>query len=943
MGKKIILFGILILSIIKTFSQSNGTIRGKVFDKNSGEALIGATVSLAGTTIATLTDFDGNFTLVASAGTYDLNVSFISYETTIFEQVKITANDITIINTALGETNHSLNEVVITAKESHKSENSLLTYRKNSSGIIDGISSEEISRFGDGNAASALKRVTGVTVEGGKYVFLRGLSGRYVVTTLNNSAFPALDPDDKNSVQMDLFPSNIIDNIVVKKTYLPDMPGDATGGLVDIVTADFPEKFTLQFSNSFSYNTQANFNKHFLTADKGPYDCLGLNGGYRSVPKEAADMIEAIDERGTEIISFHPAGGKYGYTENELNSFSSAFNTNVSPSEQLSFLNHGHKLSLGNQIHLKKDRAIGFNIALGYSHDYEYYNNGEYGLYKQETLDDDKVVTDRKGEEEHKLAGLLNLNFKINHNHKLSVRYFRNQSGVNYSRYRIGTFNYESSGTYIQERALGYIGRKVNLSQIGGKHQIRLSLPKPGSIVWSISRSTVDQDEPDARFFTNLFTNPDSENFNDMTIADFKFKTNTTPNRIYNHIYEYNHDIKFDLELPWNAIKLKIGAGYVNKLRESDQLKIELANAGSIEYEGNFNLDGNLGTFITENLITDDGTQNGLYYRTDIQNNALNSFGAYQNVFSSYARMDWKISRMIQLTSGLRYERSNMYAYNKGDSDKAGGSDYNDFLPSLNLTVKLNDMMNLRLSGSQTVSRPIFEEMAPISIYEYKDGTYSIGNPDLKRSLIRNTDLRWEYFVGRGELIAFTAFHKHITNAIESTFDPSSSNYEIIFFNSKEAQLYGFEIEAKKDLFDGFAIGGNFAYIRSVVFLEKEELVYKTFRTRPMVGQAPFVVNVYLSYTNPDIGLETNLAFNMSGKRLLLLAPGYTPYIYEMPKPELNFNIGKKIAKRWFAEVFAENLLNSASKAVQTGVSTEKYYFRHSLGMTFGISFKYSI
>jgi TonB-dependent receptor len=943
MSKKVLLLSLMILHITLSFALDKGTIRGQVFDKNTGEAIIGALVGIEGSPIATTTDFYGNYTLQIEPGTYNLNISFISYETITIRDVQVSLNEVYIVDVQLGESNVSLNEVVITAKENHKSVNSLLTYRKNASGIVDGISADEISKFGDGNAASALKRVTGVTVEGGKYVYLRGLSGRYVVTTLNGSSFPALDPDEKNSVQMDLFPSNIIDNIIVRKTYMPDMPGDATGGLVDINTSDFPEKFTMHFSNSLSYNTQANLNKNFLTTETGKFDWLGMDGGQRTIPQNAQTLIDGMDERGTEIISFHPAGGSYGYTENELNAFTQAFNTNVYPVTKRSFLNHGHKLSIGNQIRLRKNRTLGFNMAFSYSHDYDYYDDGMHGLYKQETLDDDKEVSDRKGEEETKLAGLLNLNLKLNNNHIVSLRTFRNQTGVNYARYRIGTFNYESSGTFIQERAMGYIGRTVNLGQLEGKHSFEIGLPKQMTVNWSVSYASMNQNEPDARFFTNLFTNPDSETIDEMTDAEFKFKTNTTPNRIYTITEEYNLDSKMDVELPWEKMKVKFGVGYITKMRESDQQKIELANAGSTGYAGSFHLSGNLQEFIENNIITDDGTQNGLYYRMDAKNNALNSFGASNSVLASYFLIDRKVSSFFHVSTGLRYEYSDIYAFNKGDESKQGGFTINDFLPTLNLTLKLSDQMNLRLSGSQTVSRPIFEEIAPISIYKYKYGMAVSGNPDLKRSIIRNTDLRWEYYVRKGELIAFTAFYKNISNAIESTFDPSASNYEVIFFNSKEAQLYGFEIEAKKELFESLTFGGNFAYIRSVVFLETEELVYKDFRKRPMAGQAPYVINVYTSYSIPKIGFETTLAFNMSGEKLFLLSPGYTPYVYEMPKPDLNFNIGKKFGKRILMEFSIENILDSEYKAVQHGVSTDKYFLRYSTGRTYGMNLKYML
>ncbi len=943
MSKKIFIIVLLFSLILKTFSQETGVIRGQVFDKSTGEALIGALVVVQGTKIGSLTDFDGNYSIEIAPGVYNLDVSFFSYETTIIEGVEVLINKVNIVDTQLGEGSVPLDEVVISAKENYKSENSLIVYKKNATGIIDGISSDEMSKFGDGNAASALKRVTGLTVESGKYVYVRGLSGRYTVTTLNGASFPALDPDEKNSVQMDLFPSNIIDNIVVSKTFLPDMPGDATGGHVDIRTADFPDRFTFQFSNSISYNPQANLNENFLSTGKEKYDWLGIDGGSRNIPPYAQSVIDGMKERGTEIIIFNPVAGSYGYTESELNAFTNAFNTNVYPITKKSFLNHSHKLSFGNQIQLKKERALGYIVALSYIHDFDYFDDGASGLYKHETLDDDQVVIDRLGEEETKLAGLLNLNYKINNNHKISLKTFRNQAGVNYSRYRIGTYNWESEGVYIQDRAMGFIGRTVNLAQLQGKHSFDVSLPKQMIVNWTASYASMDQSEPDARFFTNQFTNPDSEDFDEMTTAEFKFRTNTTPIRIYNNINEYNIDTKFDAELPLKKVKIKFGAGYVDKLRESDQIKLELADAASAPYDGNFELDGNLVQFIENNVINDDGTQEGVYYRMDIQNNALSSFEATNSIISGFGMFDLNISHKIKLLAGVRFERSDIYAFNKGNEALSGGFVKNDFLPSVNLILKPTDNMNIRLAGSQTVSRPAFEEIAPISIYKYKYGYRINGNPDLKRSLNQNVDIRWEYFLKRGEMIAVSGFYKNIIDAIESTLDPGSVNYEIIYFNSDKASLYGVELEARKEIIKNLSAGVNFTFIKSSVALKEDELDYRDFKTRPMTGQAPYVINAHMSYNNQNLGLKTNLAFNTSGEKLFLLTTGYTPYIYEMPRPDLNFNIEKELGRGFSAEFSIDNILDSEYQAVHHGTTGDKFFLRFSKGRTYGISIKYSI
>ena len=195
-----------------SFAQK-GTLRGKVIDATTGETLIGATIFIPGTSTGAITDFDGNYSLSLEPGTYNIRISFISYETKNYEDVQIKPGEISILNAQLGQAVLEVEEVVVSAEARQRTENAFMVLQKKSASVIDGVSIEQISKLGDSNAAQALKRVTGVSVQGGKYVYVRGLSERYTKTTLNGAEIPGLDPE-KNTVQMDLFPSNIIENII---------------------------------------------------------------------------------------------------------------------------------------------------------------------------------------------------------------------------------------------------------------------------------------------------------------------------------------------------------------------------------------------------------------------------------------------------------------------------------------------------------------------------------------------------------------------------------------------------------------------------------------------------------------------------------------------------------------------------------------------------------
>ncbi|MEM6633468.1 MAG: carboxypeptidase-like regulatory domain-containing protein, partial [Bacteroidota bacterium] len=238
----------------------SGTLRGKVSDGESGEVLLGATIRMFQDGVmkgGAYTDVEGSYTISAAPGAYTLIISYLSY---INDTVEVEAIDGEVTFT---ETNMFLTmeirkdlEVVIVAKANQASDVTLFRKKLKSINTIDGVSADLAARVGAPTAAAAMTRVTGVTVEGGRYVYVRGLGDRYSLTTLNGAEIPGLDPD-RNTVQMDIFPSNLIDNIIVYKNFTPDLPGSFSGGLVNVITKDFPEKFTFSLSGSAGFNSQA--------------------------------------------------------------------------------------------------------------------------------------------------------------------------------------------------------------------------------------------------------------------------------------------------------------------------------------------------------------------------------------------------------------------------------------------------------------------------------------------------------------------------------------------------------------------------------------------------------------------------------------------------------------------------------------------------------------
>lgn len=286
MNNKFLISVLLVLLLPALSFAQKGIIRGTVTDASNGEALFGVNVVIEGTSIGAVTDFDGKFQINADPGTYNIQASFVTYRTVTIEGVAVDAGEVKIIdNISLAEDVEQLGEVVVTAKAIRSTEAALLAVKRKSPNVLDGISSANFRKIGDSDAASAVKRVPGISVEGGKYVYIRGLGDRYTKSILNGVDIPGLDPD-RNSLQMDLFPTGIIDNIMVTKSFTADLPADFTGGMINIDTKEFPEEPTFDISIGGSFNPAMHFNSNYLTYKGGNTDFLGFDDGTRGNPAD---------------------------------------------------------------------------------------------------------------------------------------------------------------------------------------------------------------------------------------------------------------------------------------------------------------------------------------------------------------------------------------------------------------------------------------------------------------------------------------------------------------------------------------------------------------------------------------------------------------------------------------------------------------------------------
>jgi outer membrane receptor protein involved in Fe transport len=934
-----------ILSSVAAYAQT-GIIRGSIIDEEAGEPLIGATAQITGSSIGAVTDMDGKFSLNnVAAGTYTVQLSYLGYQTKQIENVVVKAGEVTVIEHGLKSESTALSEVIVTAEAVKNNDIAMLSLQRKSSLVLDGISAKQFSMNGDNDAAAAIKRVTGVSVEGGKYVYVRGLGDRYSKTTLNKSEIPGLDPN-RNTVQMDLFPSNLIDNLTVYKTFSPEIPGNFTGGYVNITTKDFPDQFTVQFSASAGYNTNATFTEGVITDDWGKNHWLGFSDKNRELPRRIKD--------GVTPRSF--STGQAIMLDKETKSFQGSMN----PSSYSPSMNHSFSFSIGDQKELL-GKQIGFIAGLSYQRTYEYYQNGDLGRFflpgdvTAASLDTLYNLKDVRGKESVLWGALLNTTVKLSNNHKIGVNLMHNQSADASARFLEGTFPFASGNDpnfQIQLRGLEYVERSLSTGQIKGDHVLGARKIK---VEWIGAYASSAQKEPDLKYFNNLRFGSGPEYTYDA------ISNNIRPaSRYFRDMEESNIDGKLNLEIPFRSgsteSKIKVGGSYVTKEREFNetiiQYKPEL-------YTKPYN--GNIEEYFSESNLGLVGPSNEIQYGLIIQDQTTGggTYNGKENVPAAYAMVDWQITRSFRLSTGVRYEKTDIEVENKNakEAERLANLENNDLLPALNVTKQIGDKSNLRFAYGRTIARPTFRELARFASFDFQGDFIQIGNPFLKRTVIDNIDVRYEMFPQSGELISVSAFYKNFQDPIERAVDPNTNDLatQVVYRNVDKAWLSGVELEFRKRLdfisprLSNFTAGVNFAYIYSQVDISEGEL--KLIRNndpgasskRVMFGQSPYIVNAIFGYDNAEKRINANINFNVQGERLSVVSTGGIPNVFEQPRPVLDFNLKKGIARKWSMKVSATNLLDSRYRMTHEFNGKEYNYSSYRLGRNYSVGLSFLI
>jgi len=853
---------------------ATGIVTGKVVDVKSGEELIGANVLLVGTALGASADIDGSYTIRAvPAGSYDLRVSYVGYETQVVKGVVVRAGQTTKIDVPLAEERleKAKEEVVVTAERVLATEAAVLSERKKAATIGDAVSAEQIKRSPDATSGDALKRVTGLSVVDNKFVFIRGVTDRYNGTSLNGVSVTSTDTDvDRKSFSFDLVPANLLENTVVVKTASPDLPGDFSGGLVQVNTLDFPSTRVMRLSLSGAFDTETTGLDRLASAGGGR-DWLGMDDGSRELPQSGYT-------NGNELARLLP------------NTWATS-QKNSAPSGALNF-------SVGDRRPLD-DNELGYVGALSYRSGHQ--TTG----FTQRLVYDDAQVFRFDGTRYQKSVlwgGLLNLNLKLGGLTKLSFRNNYNQAAEEKVTVSEGL---PESGSYTYKQGIEWDERSFWLTQLTGEHVI----PALGSMTaaWKGFYAESAAEEPDRKIIER---EPDTDG--NLTLVD-NYRT-------WSSLGEDSRGLGLDFTLPWGHGKLKWGGLLDNRKRSYsiDAYSTDPSFLGPPNYGlvllplDRLFLPENYGPnkfrFIPVTVFT--GEYDG-----------RNELGA------GYAMFDLPLSvgsRQLRLVGGVRYEDSRIGVRSVDQLNDANVRrvqlDRADVLPSFNASWALDDRTNLRLAYGRSVNRPEFRELADVLYYDFDKEQLVRGNPNLDRAVVDNYDLRAEWFPNVGEVLAGSLFYKSVENAIEEQLIPAPERFVRTWFNSPTGENYGWELEARKSLgFLGkswrrFSLTGNYTRVFSditytEVYTDPFGNPVREERERTMQGQSPWTVNLSLLYVNPGTGTSVNALYGKVGRRLDAVGDSRDEDVYEESRDLVDLAVTQKIGPRWEGKLTIKNVL----------------------------------
>jgi hypothetical protein len=899
----------------------SGTIAGKVIDAASGDAMIDAGVEVVGTKKSARTDIDGKFSFQLPPGHYDVRVFAPGYRGTRVQGVSVVAGKVARADATLAPTAEAGVEVVeVVAKADKAAEATQIIQRQKADVVEDNVSAQIIQKSPDSTAAEVVQRVPAVTVKDDKYIFVRGLGERYSSAILNGSRLPSTDPD-RRVVALDLFPSQFIESLNIIKTYSPDLPGDFSGGLVDIHLRDFPDKLSYSIGIDMGGNTNTTF-QPFQTYHGAFLDYFGI------------DTIRGLP-------SVIPKSGVNAATPEQNQIYGRSFKDIWEVNDITAPPNFGVNFTIGDKI-----GDLGVNLAGLYSTEYktrwgeiakQFKNGGDLQNPTFKLIDDYLV---NSGDFQTKLGGILTSAYDITPNDRVSFRAFYDQNSTDETDLAVGHSEPLNFERINQQTLLQFTQDALAFGQLEGQHHYANAW-----VDWRSAFSQTTRDVPDTRILVYSGDPGGPLSFTDDANSGV---------RAFQNLRELLSDSALDVTVPfltglpftdaWDGLeaKFKTGAAYSYRSRNYDQRVFHFRNgpllADQLEQPPDV-------------LFQPDNIGPGKFKLFD-ETLPRDNFEASQEISGGYVMWDLPIVKdLVRLVAGVRVENSYIVAkffndfLNKKDNSIKNNTDP---LPAINVVYSPRSDMNVRVAWSKTVSRPDFRELSPTEYPTLRGFRPVIGNPALVEAHIDSVDLRWDWFYSPLELFSFSLFHKNLDQPIETVLLQQSSDVANSFENAESGTLNGLEFEMRKDLsplsplLQNVSVIYNASYVNSNVKLPADQqFQVQTSLSRPLQGQAPWTMNAAVEYKHPFWGIA-RLLYNTAGRELAFLGGFQLPDIYEESRQQLDFVwLNDVTILDWPVTIkfSAENLLNDRYQFTQ-GPELQSQY-KTGVTFTMGIDYRY--
>jgi len=942
-----VLFVLLSLFVNTLFSQT-GSLKGTVTNKTTGDAIEMARIKIDGINKGTYSDSVGNFNIQGlRAGAYTIICVVDELGSDTLRNVSVKENESTSITFQLKSSVKTFEGVNISIEKNKESVNEAEKLKQKSAAVLEVIGKETFNKSPNANAAEIFKRVSGASVQDNKFVVVRGLSDRYNFALINGASLPSSESDRK-AFSFDLFPSNMIDNLMITKSATPDLPGEFAGGVININTTEPKTKNFQNIQITSAYNTLSTF-KNFKTYDGSSTDFLGYGTSARSIP----DGLPTTEEFNV-------------LTNQQKSEYAKLMNTSWGAKNRTALPNFNLQYSLGRTLQLKDSTSLGYVIA------YSYQNNFSANQVTRREFEEQAtgVVTKNELKDSAYTQSIVNsamVNFKYTFGYKNTIQ-LKNLYTVNSDdkvNIRNGKRDMDIESVYNEKSTnLWYTQSNLFTSQLIGNHETKSKL----KINWVGAFSNVKRDIPFLR--RTVYQQVDTTLPYFAVVQNNDISTLGAGNMFWSTLNEQNYNIRYDLSklvaIGKTKNEFKVGGMHQYRTRTFAARNLGFSKydpSGSASFNSSLLLLPGDQIFNTENLgLLADG-QGG--FKLEEGTNVDDSYQANSLLNAGFAMVDSKMSEKFRIITGARiesYQQKFNYIEFGSNLPQKIDSTVIDFLPSINLVYSPLKKLNLRASVSQTVSRPEFRELAPFAFYNFLNDNLTSGDPTLQRAKINNYDFRAEYFPGKGQVISLSGFYKQFFNPIELLVRTGTSGTpELYYDNVGKAKSYGAELEyrfnlgflAKTDtnsIWKNFTLYTNAALIRSEMDLSdfpgQAEYVDVA---RPLQGQSPYLVNAGIYFTEPKSQISFNASYNVVGQRIAIAGSVQEPSVWENRRHVIDLQVVKNFKDKFELKLNVKDLLAQDLVFFQDINKNQKYDFgadntwqEINFGQTISLSLKYN-